>query len=80
MTSGQYVTIRGCAPFDSLNFREDLQRSMRGSYWRGSSSAISFCDFDGCNGAISPSAGGATLAVLLSVVTSLVARSPLVIS
>jgi len=47
--AGTYITVRGCAPFDSQTFSVGMQRGMRGTYWKGLSSAFSLCDYPACN-------------------------------
>ena len=47
---GQYITVRGCAPFDSDTFGQQFQRQAGGTYWKGQNS-FSLCDYDNCNGA-----------------------------
>jgi hypothetical protein len=46
--SGSYVTVRGCAPFDTESFGRGMQRSMSGTYWKGFN-VFSLCDYDNCN-------------------------------
>jgi hypothetical protein len=46
--SGSYVTVRGCAPFDTESFGKGMQRSMSGTYWKGFN-VFSLCDYDNCN-------------------------------
>jgi len=67
---GQYVTIRGCAPFDSLTFSEPMQRAMRGTYWRGFYSSFSLCDFNSCNGATPLSNPAAMLGSIVFLIIS----------
>jgi len=45
---GTYITVRGCAPFDSETFNQGMQRQMVGSYWKGLN-VFSLCDHDQCN-------------------------------
>ena len=47
---GTYITVRGCAPFDSITFNRGMQRQMVGTYWKGFN-IFSLCDYDQCNGA-----------------------------
>ena len=47
---GQYITVRGCAPFDTDTFGAQFQRQAGGTYWKGQNS-FSLCDYDNCNGA-----------------------------
>ena len=47
---GQYITVRGCAPFDSDTFGVQFQRQASGTYWKGQNS-FSLCDYDNCNAA-----------------------------
>jgi len=46
--NGGYVTVRGCAPFNSDNFLQGMQRAMAGTYWKGFNH-FSMCDYDQCN-------------------------------
>jgi hypothetical protein len=46
--SGNYITVRGCAPFDTESFGRGMQRSMSGTYWKGFN-VFSLCDYDNCN-------------------------------
>ena len=48
IVSGSYVTVRGCAPFDTESFGRGMQRSMSGTYWKGFN-VFSLCDYDNCN-------------------------------
>ena len=59
--SGSYVTVRGCAPFDTESFGKGMQRSMSGTYWKGLVNVFSLCDYDNCNTA----ATGASLKTTL---------------
>jgi len=45
---GTYITVRGCAPFDSITFNRGMQRQMVGTYWKGFN-IFSLCDYDQCN-------------------------------
>lgn len=45
---GTYITVRGCAPFDSETFNQGMQRQMVGTYWKGFN-VFSLCDYDQCN-------------------------------
>lgn len=45
---GTYITVRGCAPFDSETFNLGMQRQMVGTYWKGFN-VFSLCDYDQCN-------------------------------
>jgi hypothetical protein len=54
---GQYITVRGCAPFDTDTFSQSFQRSVGGTYWKGQNS-FSLCDYDNCNGAAHTNARG----------------------
>lgn len=45
---GTYITVRGCAPFDSQTFNPGMQRQMVGTYWKGFN-IFSLCDYDQCN-------------------------------
>ena len=47
---GTYITVRGCAPFDTETFNPGLQKQMIGTYWKGQN-IFSFCDYDECNSA-----------------------------
>ena len=35
---GQYITVRGCAPFDTDTFGAQFQRQAGGTYWKGQNS------------------------------------------
>jgi len=48
--TGRYITVRGCAPFNTDLFPGALQKGLAGSYWNGYN-VMSFCDFDNCNSA-----------------------------
>jgi hypothetical protein len=50
LVDGQWMTVRGCAPFNTETFDRGLQRGMGGTYWRGMST-FSLCDYDNCNAA-----------------------------
>merc|ERR1719348_1520376 len=50
--AGQYVTVRGCAPFTTDVFPGNMQKGMVGSYWKGTN-VMSLCDFPNCNSAVS---------------------------
>eukprot|EP00092_Neocalanus_flemingeri_P069847 GFUD01085656.1.p1 GENE.GFUD01085656.1~~GFUD01085656.1.p1 ORF type:complete len:138 (+),score=22.86 GFUD01085656.1:66-479(+) len=54
--AGQYVTVRGCAPFTTDVFPGGMQKGMVGSYWKGVN-VMSLCDFPNCNGAVSNKVG-----------------------
>ena len=60
---GGFITVRGCAPFNTETFGRGFQRGMAGTYWKGSN-AFSMCDYDNCNGAIrnNRAAGGVLIA------------------
>uniref|UniRef100_A0A0K2TAN0 Putative LOC101895980 [Musca domestica] n=1 Tax=Lepeophtheirus salmonis TaxID=72036 RepID=A0A0K2TAN0_LEPSM len=68
---GQYMTIRGCAPFDSEIFDPNIQRDMAGSYWESYSSGkvLSFCDTDNCNGAESVTKTSVTFSIVTILIT-----------
>ena len=63
---GQYVTVRGCAPFNTETFSVGFQRGFVGTYWRGRS-LFSLCDYDNCNSASGITASFASLAFALFV-------------
>merc|ERR1712241_420980 len=50
--AGRYITVRGCAPFTTDIFPGAMQRGVAGTYWKGFN-AMSLCDFNNCNSAIS---------------------------
>jgi len=48
---GGYVTVRGCAPFNTDFFPRAMQQGMAGTYWNGLNNLISMCDVNNCNSA-----------------------------
>ncbi len=75
---GGYVSIRGCAPFNSDTFSKGFQRGFAGTYWRGSSS-FSLCDISTCNGGMSNRGGAAAVAAAVVLTASEVASSRLML-
>ena len=72
--SGSYVTVRGCAPFDTESFGRGMQRGMSGTYWKGFN-VFSLCDYDNCNKAatgVSVKFGVVAASVLASVLAGAV--------
>lgn len=67
---GGYVTVRGCAPFNTDSFSAGFQRGMAGTYWRGSSS-FSLCDYNNCNGAATVGIGAAIILAASMLVANL---------
>eukprot|EP00096_Caligus_rogercresseyi_P006020 TRINITY_DN22153_c0_g1_i1.p1 TRINITY_DN22153_c0_g1~~TRINITY_DN22153_c0_g1_i1.p1 ORF type:complete len:135 (+),score=6.05 TRINITY_DN22153_c0_g1_i1:99-503(+) len=63
---GKYITVRGCAPFDSEVFEPRMQRSMKGDYSGPYGNFISLCDSDNCNGARTIGQSGFTLFAALA--------------
>jgi len=48
LVGGTFVTVRGCAPFDTESFSPGMQRAMSGTYWKGFN-IFAMCDYDNCN-------------------------------
>ncbi len=71
---GNWVTVRGCAPFNTDHFSRNFQRSLVGTYWRGSS-LFSVCDTDGCNAAHSVTRANVAATVVSGVMAALVAAA-----
>jgi len=64
--AGQYITVRGCAPFTSDVFPGALQKGLAGSYWNGFN-VMSFCDFDNCNSSHSLRSPGRLTVLLVTI-------------
>ena len=67
---GGFITVRGCAPFNTETFGRGFQRGMAGTYWKGSN-AFSMCDYDNCNAANGVRAVGVVALVSVALVAML---------